>query len=711
MKAACAVLCIVCFVAAAVSGAGVISLLAADAYGGGDYFGTMAREAMGRDMSRVLYDYFDPEDPANPWERYNSGGIFTGKDSNFIYRIVDSETGEVVLATYSGTPEVRVSDSCVGELELQVAADVEITQTELPDVPTELTEPVFRCAGILYAYDWQSKTFGPVEGDIADYMETVTEEPADLLFTGFLYDGRVYRYIDGTFVSDFAQDSPSAYGYAPHLYTIDAYLLSGLPYEDAYRELFDLTGIVYSMRYLMIWLLAGGLLLGISLLVLLCRGADHRNGTEELALHPICRIPTDVALAVVCALGLLLLLVGLRITYALLEYSLWGSAALGLTILICCVTLGVYTVVMLAARGKLGVLGSGTLIGWTLRHLGRLVGRVLRYLPLLWKVIACFAVICLAELFLLAWGDAPFEVGILWLLEHLALGALVCYAALAFRRLKTGAEAISAGDYAAQVSKRYLVLDFADTADTLNHIQDGMNDAVESRMRSERMKTDLIANVSHDLKTPLTSIVSYVDLLKQELDTSEGVSDSARDYIGVLERQSDRLKKLIEDLVEASKASSGTLNLQMEPLDFGMLLGQALGEYTQRITDAGLTPVTRLPETPIQVMADGRRLWRVFDNLLGNAVKYAMPGTRMYLQVDAGEREVTATFRNISREPLSVDAEELMERFVRGDASRHTEGSGLGLSIARSLTESMGGRFDLDLDGDLFKAAVTLPRL
>ncbi len=280
------------------------------------------------------------------------------------------------------------------------------------------------------------------------------------------------------------------------------------------------------------------------------------------------------------------------------------------------------------------------------------------------------------------------------------------YAALAFRRLKLGAESIAAGDYNTKVDETHLVLDFKDTANTLNHIQDGMNAAVESRMKSERLKAELITNVSHDLKTPLTSIISYVDLLKQE---SAG-SEAAADYLGVLDRQSARLKKLVEDLVEASKASTGNIPMQKAPLDFNMLLRQALGEYTQRLENAALIPVLRAPEGAVMVQADGRLLWRVFDNLLGNIVKYAMPGTRVYLTVETGS-SVTAVFRNISRDELDISAEELMERFVRGDASRHTEGSGLGLSIARSLTTSMGGSFDLSLDGDLFKAMVTFPLL
>ena len=251
---------------------------------------------------------------------------------------------------------------------------------------------------------------------------------------------------------------------------------------------------------------------------------------------------------------------------------------------------------------------------------------------------------------------------------------------MSFLRLKSGAKRISAGDYNTKVSTEHLVLEFKSTAETLNHIQDGINTAVESRMRSERLKTELITNVSHDLKTPLTSIVSYVDLLKQE----PAGSPAAAEYLQVLDRQSARLKKLIEDLVEASKASTGNITVHAEPLDFSMMLGQALGEYSERLEKAGLTPVAKLPETPVMISADGRLLWRILDNLLGNAVKYAMPGTRLYVTLTADTHAIV-TFRNISREPLDVTPEELLERFVRGDSSRHTKAVGLVFPSHRAL--------------------------
>jgi signal transduction histidine kinase len=211
--------------------------------------------------------------------------------------------------------------------------------------------------------------------------------------------------------------------------------------------------------------------------------------------------------------------------------------------------------------------------------------------------------------------------------------------------------------------------------------------------------------VSHDLKTPLTSIINYIDLLKKE----NVENPTAREYIEVLDRKSQRLKKLTEDLVDASKASTGAMPTNLEPLNMNQLVNQALGEYDEKLEGKRLTPVVSLPEEAVTVLADGRHLWRVMDNLLGNCVKYAMPGTRIYLSVQIRESEAVLIMKNISEQPLNLTEEELMERFVRGDSSRTTEGSGLGLSIARSLMDLQKGDFRIEVDGDLFKAIVTVP--
>lgn len=269
--------------------------------------------------------------------------------------------------------------------------------------------------------------------------------------------------------------------------------------------------------------------------------------------------------------------------------------------------------------------------------------------------------------------------------------------------LKEGVERIAAGELEQPINTEKLVGDFKKHAENINAIGNGIDIAVQERMKSERFKTELITNVSHDIKTPLTSIINYVDLMKKENITDETLLE----YMDVLDRQSARLKKLIEDLMEASKASTGNLAVNLEECDISVILGQAVGEFEEKMTAKGLIPVVTYPDEPISVSVDGRHLWRVFDNLLNNICKYAQEGTRVYINVYKKESNIDIVFKNISSTQLNISSEELMERFVRGDSSRNTEGSGLGLSIARSLTELMNGELQLDVDGDLFKVTLT----
>lgn len=239
---------------------------------------------------------------------------------------------------------------------------------------------------------------------------------------------------------------------------------------------------------------------------------------------------------------------------------------------------------------------------------------------------------------------------------------------------------------------------------TLNDLAGVAVVAAQKQLKSERMKTELITNVSHDIKTPLTSIINYVDLLQKPHTPEE-----EKTYLEVLNRQSQRLKKLIEDLMEMSKASTGNLTADITKLDAVESVNQALGEFADKLEKAQLTPVFRHPEESVAMMADGRLAWRVLSNLLSNTVKYALPGTRVYIDVMALEGKVIISLKNISRDELNVDADELMERFVRGDDSRNTEGSGLGLNIAKTLMELQKGQLQLLVDGDLFKVTLIFP--
>lgn len=269
--------------------------------------------------------------------------------------------------------------------------------------------------------------------------------------------------------------------------------------------------------------------------------------------------------------------------------------------------------------------------------------------------------------------------------------------------VRKGAEELVSGNLSHKIETKNLHSIWWSLGQNLNQISEGMSAAVEERMKSERMKTELITNVSHDLKTPLTSIISYVQLLKDDSLSPE----VKREYLEILDRQSAKLKKLTEDIVEASKAASGVFAVHKEILNAGELLEQSVGEYEARMCGAGLEPVVQLPETPLFLLADSALLGRVLENLMTNIIKYAQQGTRVYFDLVLKGDLVVMSVKNISRDPLNITADALMERFVRGDSSRHSEGSGLGLSIAKSLTELMGGRLDIILDGDLFKAEIS----
>jgi signal transduction histidine kinase len=241
----------------------------------------------------------------------------------------------------------------------------------------------------------------------------------------------------------------------------------------------------------------------------------------------------------------------------------------------------------------------------------------------------------------------------------------------------------------------------------LNNIKDGFKIAVEKEVKSQNMKTELITNVSHDLKTPLTSIITYLDLLKTE-DTDER---TRKEYIEVLDKKSKRLKVLIDDLFDISKASSGNIELHLERLDVIALLHQALGELEEKINESGLQMRINLPESKAICELDGRRTYRVFENIMSNIFKYSMENSRVYIDVEEKEKNISFIFKNISAYEMNFDSSDIMERFTRGDASRSTEGSGLGLAIAKSLVELQKGNLSITVDGDLFKLIVTFPKV
>lgn len=515
-------------------------------------------------------------------------------------------------------------------------------------------------------------------------------------------------YVYGSEITTFAETRTEPVEITPYQLCATLYAKKVIPAEasDRFALVSSLLDTAYRFRYAAIAFTALGVLLFLALLIFLYCSAGHRRGEEKPRLNAVDRIPFDLYSVLVGGVAVLFICLTNELFYAFSGYDAVCVAIL------CLLGVGLFLLFLgytmsFATRVKVGGLFKNTLIWRVLSLFGRAVKALFSLLggiPLVWKtallLIACFA---LEFVFILITWNDPGNLLVNWFFFRVILFFVILWAALTLRKLQKCGESIAAGKLDEKVDTRHMVGDFKRFGETLGNIGDGLSRAVEERTRSERMKTELITNVSHDIKTPLTSIINYVDLIKKE----EPESETMRQYLDILDRQSARLKKLIEDLVEASKASTGNLSVELAPCEVGILLEQTLGEYNERLEASGLVPVLTMPEAPVMIFADGRRMWRVFDNLMNNVCKYAQSGTRVYIELAVLGSRAVVTFKNISKEPLPMSGEELTERFVRGDSSRNTEGSGLGLSIAQSLTELQGGRLAITTDGDLFKAVVS----
>lgn len=466
---------------------------------------------------------------------------------------------------------------------------------------------------------------------------------------------------------------------------------------------------LFDFRYVIIAAAIISFIFGVLLFIFLMYSAGYKG--ELLRESFIDRLPYDIFTFVMACV--------FSVAVALLLESISSDLTfmVGAPLAVLCILAGGLALLLwfmsTAVRVRCKTLLKNTLIyrvlHWLFGDVGKKLrdslGAITRNMPFLWKYAIIIGIILLAEFLYICRTTHYYARGsvlFLWFIERFVLTAGVVYVLLALERLRRGIHAIAAGNESNVIKTDYLKGDFLRTANELNNIHDGLSRAVDERMKSERFKTELITNVSHDIKTPLTSVINYTDLLARE----EPENEKMREYIEVISRQSAKLKKLIDDLIEASKASSGVLKTELVKTDLSVLIEQTEGEYAEKLQNAGLEFIVEKPQEPLFIMADSRHIWRVFDNLMNNILKYAQPGTRVYLSALHEGSSAMIVFRNISREPLNISSDKLMERFVRGDASRHTSGSGLGLSIANSLTELQGGTLSLTVDGDLFKVTL-----
>lgn len=508
---------------------------------------------------------------------------------------------------------------------------------------------------------------------------------------------------------DYTKDS----GKKEQIYTVKTYIDKKFKKKDMYYYINSLVDFGYKVRYAIFGYIIFSALLAIVLFVFLLSSAGYKKGLKEVSPDGVfTKMPFDV-LTVIYATILLF-------TYDIgdLWYADEGTFALfciSITILV--VFFPAYCM-NFAKRVKLGKWWKNTLIYIILKYIYKgcklfwnWLKTFFRNIKLVWKTIIFMIFVGFINfLFMIGCADCQYPgefVMFLAFMFFLCITAFVIYLSLVLQKLQKSADKLSNGDLSYKVSTKQMFWDFKKHGDNLNNIALGMSKAVDKQLKSERMKTELLTNVSHDIKTPLTSIVNYADLISKEETDNEKILE----YSEVLLRQSERLKKLIENLVQASKASTGNLEVNLAPCELDVLIAQTVGEFEQRLADRDLTLHTKKPNEPITIMADGRLLWRVFDNLMNNITKYSQSGTRVYLNVEQLGDQVVIVFKNISSEPLNISEEELIERFVRGDSSRNTEGNGLGLNISKSLTELQNGSFKLKVDGDLFKVTLLFNKI
>ena len=442
--------------------------------------------------------------------------------------------------------------------------------------------------------------------------------------------------------------------------------------------------------------------------------AGRKPKDEEIHLNGFDRWYTEIAAGTVIGIWL----AGTIISGTLIANSSLGYSHAVVTVIVTCLICGTYTMawfligyLSLIRRIKAGTLWKNSLIRKVLKWIGKCSGKLSDFARAFSrntaekiKVLLVGGAFLFLQFLIIGCGFTGAGVFlIILLIVDAAAVIFIIRKADGLDLIMDGLKKISDGELQYKIKTDTLTGKQKVMAEYINNIGSGLDAAVENSLKKERMQTELITNVSHDLKTPLTSIINYVDLMKRENPTDPKIQE----YLRILDEKSQRLKVLTEDVVEASKASTGNIKLEMNDIDFVEMVQQVIGEFEEKFQEKNLTMMVHFTDEPSIIYADGQRMWRVLENVFGNVVKYAMEGTRVYAEISNRNKKVTFSLKNISAQPLNISADELTERFIRGDVARNTEGSGLGLSIAKSLTELQGGEFKLYLDGDLFKVMIT----
>lgn len=483
-------------------------------------------------------------------------------------------------------------------------------------------------------------------------------------------------------------------------YDLHLYLPQNMTVDDAFASNIQLAEMLFSYRYVLL----GGIficgLLTIAAMTGMCKVAGYVHDQDEPLCGWIHRIPYELLIVITsCMIIIAVASIDQIDSYSIFSWKGIGIYIGGILLSLC--ANAIYLLYTTAVRIKTKRFWESFIVVHFLRFLYHLCSN---------RVAVCILLVVGAGLLFLLNALAVMSSMPIFLIIALQLDFLVllgiAYCIYAYEILRSYTKRMEQGDFTLPKPPIPLVGVFKKHTDSLTKVNEGIAISVAEQTKAERMRTALITNVSHDLKTPLTSIVNYVDLMKREPIDNPTIVE----YLDVLERQSARLKKLTEDLVEASKASTGNIPVELQPTSIQVLTEQLIAEFEPRFSEKKLQILLNMPEEDLFVTADSRLIWRVFDNLLGNVAKYAMPNTRVYLDVTKDTDSVCVTLRNISQAVLHISPDELTERFVRGDTSRNTEGSGLGLSIAKDLTRLQKGELQLQIDGDLFKAMVTLPR-